>query len=57
MKQLLSMAVVLFITGALLDPMIKWGLEQPIPWWRDLALAAAGVACLYLRVKYRRDLD
>jgi len=55
-KQLLSTAAVLLLTSALLDPMIKWGLERPIPWGRDLGMAAAGMACIYLRVRYRHEL-
>lgn len=57
MKQLLSMGAVALLTSALLDPMIKWGLDQPIPWGRDLGMAAAGIVCLYIRVKYRRELS
>ena len=56
MKKLLSTAAVMLLTGALLDPMIKWGLEKPIPWGRDLGTAAAGIACIYLLVRYRHEL-
>ena len=56
MKKLLSMAAGTLLTSALLDPMIKWGLEKPIPWGRDLGMAAAGIVCIYLLVKYRHEL-
>lgn len=56
MKQLLSLCGVALLTSALLDPLIKWGLEKPIPWGRDAGMAGAGIFCIYLLVKYRRDL-
>jgi len=56
MKQLLSLSAVTLLTSALLDPLIKLGMEKPVPWVRDLGMAGAGLFCLYLLVKYRRDL-
>ena len=56
MKKLLSFAAASLITGALLDPMIAVGLDNPVPWGRDIAMAGFGILCLYLLVKYRRDL-
>jgi hypothetical protein len=56
MKTLLSWGGTGLITTALLDPLIQSGLESPIPWGRDLLMGAAGIFCIYLLVKYRRDL-
>jgi len=55
-KSLLNLGAVGLLTGALLDPLIRATLEQPVVWWRDLLMAAGGVVCLYLLVKYRRSL-
>lgn len=56
MKKLLSFGGVSLITTALLDPMIQAGIGQPVPWGRDLLMAAGGALCVYLLVRFRRDL-
>lgn len=56
MKQLLSAGAVTLLTSAFLDPMIQSGLDRPIPWLRDAGMALGGVVCLYILVKYRREL-
>jgi hypothetical protein len=56
MKKLLSWGGASLLTGALLDPLIYGGLGNPVPWGRDLAMAAGGILCLYLLVKYRHEL-
>ncbi len=53
MKKMLSWGGVGLLTTALLDPLLYSMLEQPIPWGRDLLMAAVGVGCLYLLVKLR----
>ena len=53
MKKLLSWGGVGLLTTALLDPVIYSSLEKPIPWVRDILMAAGGVACFYLLVKFR----
>ncbi|QXE89683.1 hypothetical protein [Geomonas subterranea] len=56
MKKFLSFAGVTLLTTALLDPLIQSGLDKPVPWPRDIGMFVAGAACLYLLVKYRREL-
>ena len=56
MKKLLSTAAVTLLTSAFLDPMVQSGLDKPVPWPRDVGMAVAGAACLYILVKYRRNL-
>ena len=56
MKSLLNLGAVGLLTSALLDPLIRTTLEQPVIWWRDLLMACGGIVCLYLLVKYRRVL-
>ncbi len=53
MKKLLSWGGVGLLTTALLDPVVYSMLEMPIPWGRDLLMAAGGIGCLYLLVKFR----
>lgn len=56
MKKFLSLAAVTLLTSAFLDPLIQSGLDKPVPWFRDLGMAAAGAVCFYILVKYRHDL-
>lgn len=56
MKRFLSFAAVSLLTGALLDPMIQSGLDKPVPWLLDIGMFVAGAVCLYILVKYGRDL-
>ena len=53
MKKLLTWGGVGLLTTALLDPVLYSMLDQPIPWVRDLLMAAGGIGCLYLLVKLR----
>lgn len=53
MKKLLSWGAVGLLTSALLDPLIYSMLDKPVPWMRDVLMAAAGAGCFYLMVKYR----
>lgn len=56
MKMLLNLGAVSFICSAFLDPLWTAGIGRPIHWFRDIAMAAAGVVCLYLLVRFRNDL-
>jgi len=55
-KSLLNLGGVGLLTSALLDPLIQATLGKPVIWWRDLLMAAGGIVCIYLLVKYRREL-
>ncbi|MDD2897253.1 MAG: hypothetical protein PHI31_00935 [Desulfuromonadaceae bacterium] len=55
MKKLLSWGGVGLLTTALLDPVLYSMLEQPVPWGRDLVMAATGIGCLYLLIKLRNS--
>jgi hypothetical protein len=52
-KKLLTWGGVGLLTTALLDPLLYSMLDQPIPWGRDLVMAAGGIGCLYLLVRLR----
>lgn len=53
MKKLLTWGGVGLLTTALLDPLLYSMLDMPIPWGRDLLMAAGGFGCLYLLVRLR----
>lgn len=56
MKKLLMWGAVGLLTTAFLDPLLYSMLERPIPWFRDVLMAAGGVACIFLLVKFRNEL-
>ncbi|WP_298266414.1 hypothetical protein [Geobacter sp.] len=56
MKKLLSWGAVGLLTTALLDPLVYSMLEKPIPWLRDILMAAGGVGCFYLLIRFRNEL-
>lgn len=53
MKKLLTWGAIGLITTALLDPLLYSMLDKPIPWLRDILMAAGGVLCFYLLIKHR----
>lgn len=53
MKKLLTWGAVGLLTTALLDPLMYSMLDQPVPWFRDLFMAFAGVGCFYLLIRFR----
>ncbi|MFZ2949333.1 MAG: hypothetical protein WA003_07595 [Desulfuromonadaceae bacterium] len=53
MKKLLTWGGVGLLTTALLDPLLYAMLDQPVPWGRDLVMAAGGIGSLYLLVRLR----
>ncbi|GFE59754.1 hypothetical protein [Geobacter sp. AOG2] len=55
MKKLLSWSAVGLLTTAVLDPLVYGMLERPIPWLRDVLMAAGGIACFYLLIKFRHE--
>jgi len=54
-KKLLTFGAVSFLCAAFLDPLWASGLDRPIPWGRDILMAAAGVVCFYLLVRFRKE--
>lgn len=56
MKKLLLWGGPSLIVSSFLDIIFQSGMERPIPWGRDLLMAGAGVVCIFLLIKYRRQL-
>jgi hypothetical protein len=55
-RKLLSFGGVTLLTTAFLEPLFFSGIGKPVPWLRDLLMAVGGVACLFVLVKFRKDL-
>lgn len=56
MKALLSLLAVGLLTGAFLYPLFSLGAGKGMSWWLVAAMAAVGVVCLYLLVRFRKEL-
>lgn len=56
MKALLSLLAVGLLTGAFLYPLFSLGVGKGVSWWLVTAMAAGGAVCIYLLVRFRREL-
>ncbi len=56
MKALLNFFAVLLLTGAFLYPLLFAGIGRPVAWWLVVLMAVAGVGCIYLLVRFRKQL-
>lgn len=56
MKALLNFFAVLLLNGAFLYPLLFAGIGRPVVWWLVAFMAAAGVGCIYLLVRFRKQL-
>ncbi len=53
MKTMIVWSAVGLLTTALLEPLAYSMLDRPVPWLRDALMAAGGVACFFILVRYR----
>jgi hypothetical protein len=56
MKKFITWVAVGLLTTALLEPIMFYMLDLPIPWLRDLLMGVGGIGCFYLLFKHRYDL-
>ncbi|ANA39467.1 MULTISPECIES: hypothetical protein [Geobacter] len=56
MRTLLVFLAVTLLNGAFLYPLLYLGLGRGVSWWLVAAMAAVGVFCMYLLVRYRKGL-
>ncbi len=56
MKTLLNFFAVLFLNGAFLYPLFYSGTGRPVKWWLVALLATAGIGCIFLLVRFRKQL-
>ena len=56
MKNLLNFLAVLLLNGAFLYPLFYGGIGRPVAWWLVGLMAVAGIGCLFLLVRYRKEL-
>lgn len=53
MRKLLILGAVGFSMAAILDPLWRSGLGEPVAWGRDLLLALGGGLCFYALIRFR----
>ncbi len=56
MKNLLNFLAVILLNGAFLYPLLYAGIGKPVAWWLVAFMAIGGIGCIYLLVKYRKQL-
>lgn len=56
MKLLLNFFAVILLNGAFLYPLCYIGIGKPVAWWLVLLMALGGVGCIYLMVRFRKEL-
>jgi hypothetical protein len=56
MKLLLNLLAILCLSGAFLYPLFFGGTGRPVLWWLVALMAGVGVGCLYLLVRFRKEL-
>ena len=56
MKLLLNFLAVLLLNGAFLYPLFYGGIGRPVVWWLVILMAVSGVGCIWLKVKFRKQL-
>jgi len=55
-KTLLSLLAAGLLTGAFLYPLFSLGVGRGVSWWLVAAMVTGGVVCLYLLVRFRKEL-
>ncbi len=56
MKKLLNFLAVSLLNGAFLYPLFASGTGRPVAWWLAALMAGGGVGCIYLLVRFRKEL-
>lgn len=56
MKLILNFLAVILLNGAFLYPLFFAGTGRQVAWWLVILMALAGVGCIYLLVRFRREL-
>jgi hypothetical protein len=56
MKTLLNFLAVLLLNGAFLYPLFFGGTGRPVAWWLVVLMTCGGIACIYLLVRFRKQL-
>jgi hypothetical protein len=55
MKLLLNFLSVILLNGAFLYPIFYSGIGRPVAWWLVVFMALAGIGCIYLLVRFRKQ--
>jgi hypothetical protein len=56
LKKLLNFLAVTLLNGAFLYPLFYTGTGRPVAWWLAGLMAVAGIGCIYLLVRFRKEL-
>ena len=56
MKNSLNFLAVALLNAAFLYPLFFGGTGRPVAWWLVGVMAAGGIGCIFLLVRYRKQL-
>jgi len=56
MKHLLNFLAISLLISAFLYPLFYWGIGRPVAWWLVILMALAGIGCICLLVKFRKEM-
>ena len=56
MKLLLNFLAVSLLMSSFLYPIFFRGIGRPVAWWLVILMAIAGIGCIWLLVRFRREL-
>ncbi|HTY20107.1 MAG TPA: hypothetical protein VMC44_00590 [Geobacteraceae bacterium] len=56
MKHILNILAIILLIGAFLYPLFFRGTGRPVVWWLVILMAIAGIVCIYILVRFRKEL-
>jgi hypothetical protein len=56
MKQLLNILAISLLVASFLYPLFYWGTGRTVAWWLVILMALAGIVCIWLLVRFRKEL-
>jgi Flp pilus assembly protein TadB len=56
MKLLLNFFAVILLNSAFLYPLFYSGIGKPFAWWLVVLMALGGIGCIYIMVRFRKEL-
>jgi Flp pilus assembly protein TadB len=56
MKQLLNILAISLLSTSFLYPIFYGGIGRPVAWWLVVLMLLAGILCIWLLVRFRKEL-
>jgi predicted membrane channel-forming protein YqfA (hemolysin III family) len=56
MKHLLNFLAISLLIASFLYPLFYWGTGRPVVWWLVILMVLAGIGCIWLLVRFHKEL-